>query len=87
MPVTTTVWAIFQLELLKVKLVLTILPSVNLELVKGRVTVAVGALPNLTVKLAVPPLSVVLPLIAETISPAVSSSVTVTVTSAGFRLL
>ena len=62
-------------------------PSVVSELLTPIVTLAVGWLLSLTVNVAVPPASVVLPLMLLTVKPAVSSSVLVTETSFGFSPL
>ena len=51
------------------------------------VTSAVGSESRTTVKVAVAPASVVLPLMAVTVIPAVSLSVLVTETSAAFMVL
>ena len=59
-------------------------PSPVSELLTPIVTLAVGWLLSLTVNVAVPPASVVLPLMLLTVKPAVSSSVLVTETSFGF---
>ena len=62
-------------------------PSEVSELLTPIVTLAVGWELSFTVNVAVPPASVVLPLMLLTVKPAVSSSVLVTVTSTGFRPL
>ena len=78
-PVTVTVWGVFQLALVKVKLDLSTVPSVVLLLVNGMVTSAVGCVFNLTVNAAVPPASVVVKgVVGVMVTPAVSLSVIVT---------
>src|SRR2546423_10700223 len=72
-PVTVTVWGVFQLAAVKVKLDGETVPSAVLPLLMGTVTFAVGWLFNTTVKVAVPPASVVVnPEAGETVTPAVS---------------
>ena len=67
---------------MKVKLDLSIVPSAVLLLVNGMVTLAVGWLFRTTVKLAVPPASVVVkPVVGVTVMPLVSLSVLLTATS------
>ncbi len=67
------------------RLGLETVPSAGLLLETGIVTLAVGWLFNCTVKLAVPPASVVTsPATGVTVMPAASLSVFVTDTSAGF---
>ena len=77
-----TVWGVFQLAVVKVKLDLSIVPSAVLLLVNGMVTLAVGWLFRTTVNVAVPPASVVVkPVVGVTVMPLVSLSVLVTATS------
>ena len=71
----------------KVRLLVETVPSVVSPDEMPMVTSAVGWLFKTTVNVAVPPASVVFPLIAETVMPAVSLSVFVTDTSAAFRPL
>ena len=72
-----TVCATFQLAAVKVKLDLSIVPSAVLLLVNGMVTLAVGWLFRTTVKLAVPPASVVVkPVVGVTVIPGLSLIVT-----------
>ena len=72
-----TVWGVFQLAVVKVKLVLSTVPSAVLLLVNGMVTSAVGWLFRTTVKLAVPPASVVVkPVVGVTVIPGLSLIVT-----------
>ena len=81
---TVTVWATFQLAAVKVRLPAETVPSVASLDDMPIVTSAVGWLFSTTVNVAVPPASVVLPLIAETVIPAASLSRLVTATSAAF---
>src|ERR1051325_9344184 len=86
-PVTVTVWATFQLAVLNVRLAVETVPSAGLLLATGIATLAVGWLLRRTVKLAVPPASVVTrPVVGVTVMPAASLSVFVTDTSAGLLL-
>ena len=75
----------FQVAAVKVRLLVETVPSVMSELLMPMVTSAVGSEVSTTVKVAVPPASVVGPLIAETVMPAVSSSWLSTATSLVFR--
>ena len=85
---TVTVWGVFQLAVLKVKLGLSTLPSAVLSEVMPMLTSAVGWLFRTTVKLAVPSASVVVkPLVGLTVIPLVSLSVLVTATSAALTPL
>src|SRR5215213_9566237 len=86
-PVAVTVWAMFQLAAVKMSVAGLTLPSVGSLLLRPIVTFAVGWLSNLTVKVAVPPASLVSPLIADTLMPAVSSSRLMAGTSAAFIVL
>ncbi len=82
-PVTVTVRATFQLAVVNVRLAGETLPSAGLPLAIGIVTSAVGWLNSLTVKLAVPPASVVTrPATGVTLTPEASLSVFVAATSA-----
>ena len=68
--------------MVKVKLVLSIVPSAMLLLVNGMVTSAVGWLFKTTVNVAFPPASVVVkPVVGVTVMPLVSLSVLLTATS------
>ena len=83
---TVTVWATLQLAAVNVRLDAETVPSVGLLLDTGMTTSAVGWVLSCTVKLAVPPLSVVTrPAVGVTVMPAASLSVLVTATSAGSR--
>ena len=62
-------------------------PSAVLLELRPTLTFAVGCAVSTIVNVAVPPASVVLPLIADTVKPDASLSVFVTLTSAGFRPL
>ncbi|NQE38095.1 hypothetical protein E5S67_05879 [Microcoleus sp. IPMA8] len=74
-----TVWGVFQLAGVKVKLGLSTFPSVVLSDVTPRLTSAVGWLFRTTVNVAVPPASVVVnPVVGVTVTPAISLSVIVT---------
>ncbi len=85
---TVTVCAVLQLAAVKVRLAGETVPSPVSLLTIGSVTLAVGWLVNTTVKLAVPPASVVIrPLVGLTVMSALSSSTLVTSTSAGSRPL
>ena len=77
----------FQLEEVKVSEEGETVPSEVSELLTPIVTLAVGWLLSFIVNVAVPPASVVLPLMLLEVNPAVSSSVLETVTSAGFSPL
>ena len=68
----------FQLSVVKVRLVLSTVPSLMSLLSKLTVTSAVGPAAKRTLNVAVPPASVVGPLIAETMYPAVSLSMLMT---------
>ncbi len=81
-PVTVTVWALFQFAVVKVSDAGGTVPSVVSFDEMPIVTSAVGCASSTTVNVAVPPASVVLPLIVETVIPEASLSVFVTVTSA-----
>ena len=87
-PVTVTVCGTFQFALVKVRLAGLTVPSVvSLEL-RPIVTSAVGCVFSTTVKVAVPPASVVVrPDVGVTVMPAVSLSVLVTATSAALTPL
>jgi hypothetical protein len=77
-----TVWGVFQLADVKVKLGLSTVPSAVLSEVIPMLTSAVGWLFRTTVKVAVPPASVVVkPLVGVTVMPLLSLSVLVTATS------
>jgi len=80
-----TVCAVFQFEGVKTRFVNETVPSAVLLLLIGIVTFAVGLLVSTTVKVAVPPASVVVrPDVGLMVMPAVSSSTLVTETSAAF---
>ena len=87
-PVTVTVCGTFQFAVVKVRLAGLTVPSVvSLEL-SPMVTSAVGWVFSTTVKVAVPPASVVVrPDVGVTVMPAVSLSVLVTATSAALTPL
>ena len=85
--VTSTACGTFQFAGVNVTLFLSTVPSVVSELAMAIVTFAIGWLARTIVNVAVPPASVVGPLTAETIRPAVSSSVFVNATSFGFMPL
>ena len=87
-PVTVTVCGVLQLPVVKVRVAGATVPSVvSLEL-RPMVTSAVGCEARTTVKVAVPPASVVVrPLVGVTVMPAASLSVVVTLTSAAFSPL
>jgi hypothetical protein len=72
-----TVWEVFQLLELKVRLAGKTVPSAVLLLVKPRMTSAVGWLFRRMSNVAIPPNSLVLPLIGRISNPAVSLSVMV----------
>ena len=72
---------------MKVRLEGLTVPSLVSELLTATETLDVGWLFSLTVKVAVPPDSVVLPLMELMVKPAVSSSVFVTDTSIGLSPL
>ena len=77
-----TVWGVFQLADVKVKLGLSTVPSAVLSEVVPIVTSAVGWLLRTTVKVAVAPASVVVkPLVGVTVMPLVSLSILVSATS------
>ena len=80
-PVTVTTRARFQFAAVKVSDETDTVPSVPSAEAIEIVTSAVGWLVSTTLNVAVPPASVVLPLIAETMTPAVSLSRLVTATS------
>ena len=87
-PVIVTVCVVFQLAAVKVRLDGETVPSAVLLEVSPMVTLAVGWLVRTTVKVAVPPASVVVnPLVGVTVMPAASLSVLVTDTSDGFITL
>ena len=86
-PVTVTVCATFQLAAVNITLIGRTVPSSVLLLDNPTVTLAVGLEVRTMVKVAVPPASVVCPLIAETVKPATSLSSFITVTSEGFNPL
>ncbi len=79
-PVTVTVCGVSQLLALKLRLAGVTLPSVLSLLEVATVTVPVGWLDSLTVKVAVPPASVVWALMAPSTRPALSLSALVTPT-------
>ena len=85
---TVTAWDVLQFAAVKVTLAGETVPSlVSLEL-RPIVTSAVGWVFRTTVNVAVPPASVVVrPLVGLTVIPAVSLSMLLTGTSAGFRPL
>ena len=86
MPVTVTVLATFQFAGVKVRLTGATVPSVASLLARGITTTAVGWLLSTTVKLAVPPASVVTrPAVGLTVMPAASLSLFVAATSAASR--
>jgi hypothetical protein len=82
-PVTVTVRAALQLAGVNVSEPTLVVPSEGSSLAKLTVTSAVGSLSSATVNVAWPPASVVGPLAAETVIPAVSSSVLVSATLLG----
>ena len=70
-PVTVTVCGVLQLAVVKVRLPVDSVPSLLSEELRAIVTLAVGALSSTTLKLAVPPASVVVrPLVGVTVMPA-----------------
>ena len=79
---TVTVCAVFQFALVKVNDAGSTVPSVASLVLRPTVTLAVGSASSTTVKVAVPPASVVGPLMVETVMPEASLSVFVTLTSA-----
>ena len=80
-PVSVTVWVLFQLLAVKVSVPGLTVPSSVAPLVTATVTLAVGRLASLTVKVSTPPsVTVVAPPLWTTISPTVSSSMVVTLT-------
>ncbi len=84
-PVTVTVCAEFQFAAVNINDVGATVPSAVLSEESAIVTSAVGSVLSTTVKVAVPPASVVLnPDVGVTVIPAVSSSVFSTDTSAAF---
>ncbi len=83
-PVTVTVWAVSQFADVKTTSAGLTVPSDVSELVRVTVTVAVGWELRTTVKLAVPPASVVTkPDVGLTVTPALSLSLIVPVALAG----
>ena len=85
-PVTVTVCGVFQFAGVKVRLTGETVPSLVLLDDKSMVTSAVGSVLSTTVKVSVPPASVVVrPEMGFTVIPGVSLSVLVTVTSSGSR--
>ena len=83
-PVTVTVRGTFQLAAVKVRLETLTMPSVTSFEATAMVTSAAGWLLRTTVKLAVPPASVVSrPATGVTVTPEASLSVFVTATSVG----
>ena len=85
---TVTVWAAFQFALVNVRLAVETVPSAVLLLATGITTSAMGWLVRTTVKLALPPASVVTrPAVGVTVMPATSLSLFVDETSAGSRPL
>src|SRR5207244_1005091 len=82
------VWGTFQSAAVNVNDEVETVPSAGLLLLTPIVTAPVGWLVSTTVKLALPPASVVTsPAVGVTTIPAVSSSRFVTATSAGFTPL
>ena len=79
-PVTVTVCAVLQFEVVNVREDGDAVPSVVSLLATVIATSAVGSLPSFTVKLAVPPASVACPVTELVTTDAVSSSVSVTLT-------
>ena len=76
-----TVWAVFQLAVVKTKLVGAAVPSRGSELRTGMVTSAVGLVPNFTVKVSVLPDSLVVnPVVGATVILAGVTSMLVLVT-------
>src|SRR4051812_6092837 len=87
-PVTVTVCATFQLAAVNVTDAGATVPSARLVELSGIVTFATGWLVSTIVNVAVPPASVVTrPLVGVTFTPATSSSVVATETSATARAL
>ena len=86
-PVTVTVCVVFQFTDVNVSDDGATVPSAVLLELRPIVTFAVGCAVSTTVNVAVPPVSVVLPLIADTVNPEASLSVFVTATSLGFTPL
>ena len=87
-PVTVTVCAVLQLPGVKVREAGATVPSVRSLEESPIVTFAVGWVSSTTVKVAVPPDSVVVrPDVGATVNPAVSLSVFVTATSAALKPL
>ncbi len=74
-PVTSTVCGVFQFDAVNVTDAGATVPSVVSSELSGIVTFAVGSVFRTTVKVAVPPASVVSPLMVETVIPAISLSV------------
>src|SRR5207249_1413510 len=84
-PVTVRPWGVFQFAVVNVTDAGDTVPSVVSLLEIGTVTVAVGCEVSTTVKVAVPPLSVVVrPAVGFTMKPALSLSMLVTDTLAAF---
>src|ERR1044072_4741154 len=84
-PVTVTVWATFQLAVRNVRLAVENVASAGSLLATGIATLAVGWLLRRTVKLAVPPASVVTrPVVGVTVMAGSLLSVFAPDTSAGF---
>ena len=84
LPVTVTVWASLQFNGVNVKVVgLNVSLSVRSSLVSVMVTSSVGSVSKTIVNVAVSPSSEVSLLIVETVTPAISLSKLVALTSAG----
>src|SRR2546429_511436 len=81
-PVTVTVWATFQLAAVNVRLEVETVPSAGLDEERPMVTLAEGALLRATLNVAVPPASVVGPLMALTLMPAMGLTVMLAVSVA-----
>ena len=86
-PATVADCGIFQLAEVNVKLAGKTVPSEASPELKSIITFAAGSELRTIVNVAIVPLSVVFPLIAETVIPAISSSVFVTETSSTGLLL
>ena len=88
LPLTVTVWFVFQFAEVKVRVVvLVISPSVASLQVNVKETSSVGCEFSFMVKVAVARFSDVGLLIADTVTPATSLSILVTYTSSGFTSL
>ena len=87
-PVTVTVWAVFQVAGVNVTLAGATAPSVTSVVASPMLTLAAGWLFSTTVKVAVPPASVVTrPRVGVTAMPIASLSVLLADTSPGFTPL